>query len=124
VNKEELYNLRHASARNVVERIFGVLKRRFVILTSPPEYSMAIQARIPPALGAVHNFIREHDPDEILDFIGDTRDPNPNLASIHGTLSTGPAQRAEIIHATSRRDQIAHAMWISYQRITQGLGLE
>lgn len=28
-NREELYNLRHASARNVVERIFGVVKRRF-----------------------------------------------------------------------------------------------
>jgi hypothetical protein len=29
VNAQELYNLRHASARNVVERIFGVLKERF-----------------------------------------------------------------------------------------------
>ena len=27
--KEELFNLRHASARNVIERIFGVLKCRF-----------------------------------------------------------------------------------------------
>jgi len=27
---------------------------------------MAIQARIPPALCAVHNFIRFHDEDEIL----------------------------------------------------------
>lgn len=29
VNPKELYNLRHASAHNVVERIFGVLKQRF-----------------------------------------------------------------------------------------------
>ena len=29
-NREELYNLRHSSARNVVERIFGILKRRYV----------------------------------------------------------------------------------------------
>ncbi|KAF9473467.1 hypothetical protein BDN70DRAFT_769014, partial [Pholiota conissans] len=105
----------HASARNVVERIFGVLKRRFVILTSPPEYSMAIQACIPLALGAVHNFIREHNPDEILDFTGDTLDPNPNSGSVHGILGTGPAQHSEIVRATSRRDQIAHAMWVSYQ---------
>ena len=32
-NHEELFNLRHASARNVVERVFGVLKKRWGILT-------------------------------------------------------------------------------------------
>jgi len=30
-NQEELYNLRHSSARNAVERIFGILKRRYVL---------------------------------------------------------------------------------------------
>ena len=29
---EELYNLRHARARNVVERTFGLWKKRFAIL--------------------------------------------------------------------------------------------
>src|ERR1700678_4792845 len=77
-NAEELYNLRHASARNIVERIFGVLKHRFAILIRPPEYNMEIQARIPPALGAVYNFIRDHDPNEILDF-EEPFDPEPGL---------------------------------------------
>src|SRR5215471_13726721 len=31
-NEKELYNLRHASLRNVIERIFGVSKKRFKIL--------------------------------------------------------------------------------------------
>ena len=31
-NKEELFNLRHAQLRNIVERIFGILKRHFRIL--------------------------------------------------------------------------------------------
>ena len=31
-NKYELFNLRHAQARNIIERIFGVLKNRFQIL--------------------------------------------------------------------------------------------
>ena len=66
---EELFNLRHASARNVIEHIFGVLKRRFRILVHPPEYSMDIQARLPPALAALHNFIRIHNPDEIVDIL-------------------------------------------------------
>lgn len=56
--KEELFNLRHASARNAVERVFGVLKRRFRILSIPPEYSLQVQSTIPVALAVIHNFIR------------------------------------------------------------------
>ena len=55
--KEKLFNLRHASAHNVIECIFGMLKCRFWILHLAPEYSMDIQAHIPAALAAVHNFI-------------------------------------------------------------------
>ena len=65
-SKEELYNLRHSSACNVIERTFGVLKCRFRILILPPEFSMRIQAQIPPALCAIHNFIQRYDPSEIL----------------------------------------------------------
>lgn len=36
-NREELFNLRHSSLRNVVERIFGVTKRRFRIFKIAPE---------------------------------------------------------------------------------------
>ena len=64
-NAKELFNQRHASARNVVERIFGILKQCFRILQLPPEYAMEIQSLIPPALAALHNFIRQYDPDEI-----------------------------------------------------------
>ena len=46
-NREELFNLRHASARNVIERIFSVIKRRFHILLLPPKYSIEVQAFIP-----------------------------------------------------------------------------
>ena len=56
-DKKELFNLRHAQARNVIERIFGVLKRRFRILLLAPEYNIEIQNRIPAALAALHNFI-------------------------------------------------------------------
>ena len=30
---------------------------------------MDIRARLPPALAALHNFIRIHDPDEIVDIL-------------------------------------------------------
>jgi len=57
--------MRHVSACNVIERIFEILKQCFRILQLPPEYSMDVQALIPPALAALHNFIRQYDPEEI-----------------------------------------------------------
>ena len=36
--KEELFNLRHAQLRSVIERVFGVLKKRFQILQVAPQY--------------------------------------------------------------------------------------
>jgi len=77
-NPKELFNLRHASARNAIERIFGILKRRFRILHLPPEYSMSIQALIPPALAALHNFIWQHNPDEIQMYDNDDDDDDDN----------------------------------------------
>jgi hypothetical protein len=42
-NAKELFNLRHVSLRNVVERIFGVLKNRFQILARMPSFSVSYQ---------------------------------------------------------------------------------
>ena len=42
-NAKELYNLRHAQQRNAVERIFGVLKKRFPVLNIQPEYPIKTQ---------------------------------------------------------------------------------
>jgi hypothetical protein len=55
---EEVFNLRHSQMRNVIERIFGVLKQRFQILAKPLEYSVDDQAKLVFALTALHNFIR------------------------------------------------------------------
>ena len=67
-NADELFNLRHASARNVIEQIFGVLKWCFRILVHPLQIDIDMQACLPPALAALHNFIQMHDPDDIADF--------------------------------------------------------
>ena len=80
---------------------------------------MDIQARIPPATAAIHNFILDHDPQEEED-ISETPDPNPgNPPAEHdfGTLAHGPANRAEKARAKAKRDQIAQEMWDSYQAI-------
>jgi DDE superfamily endonuclease len=63
-NKEELFNLCHVQARNVIKCIFGVLKKCFHILLIGPEYDIMIQVQILAALCALHNFICIHDPQE------------------------------------------------------------
>jgi hypothetical protein len=98
-------------ARNVIERIFGVLKRRFRILVVPPELDMHWQARLPAALAAVHNFIRDRDPTDIDD-IADPIDPDPGARV--GELSQGLPRGAERDRANRRRDVIAEDMWNQY----------
>src|ERR1700678_2977377 len=113
-NKEELFHLPHFSFRNVIERIFGVLKRRFRILRLAPEYNMQIQAQIPAALCAIHNFISHHDPDEDemedLDDGGDGDD---------GGNDEHRACNEEAIEPSVRRDRIAQGMWDDYKRLLE-----
>ncbi|CAA0820171.1 Unknown protein, partial [Striga hermonthica] len=68
-NFRELYNLRHAKARNVIERAFGILKMRWAILRSCSYYTIRTQNRIIMACALLHNFIRTsmaNDPMEAL----------------------------------------------------------
>jgi len=76
-NAEELFNLRHSSARNIIERIFGIMKNQFAILTIAPHYNMDVQAHLAPALAAIHNFIWLYDPDKILDLLAEADDTQP-----------------------------------------------
>ncbi|XP_031256099.1 uncharacterized protein LOC116114087 [Pistacia vera] len=54
----ELFNYRHASLRNVVERTFGVFKKRFRILDGMNNYPLQKQANIVMACCVIHNFIK------------------------------------------------------------------
>lgn len=56
---EELFNMKHSTARNVIERLFGLLKNRWGILRSPSYYPIKIQNRIIMACCLLHNFIRQ-----------------------------------------------------------------
>ncbi|KAL8480761.1 hypothetical protein ACS0TY_027339 [Phlomoides rotata] len=56
----ELFNHRHSSLRNAIERCFGVLKSRFPMLKwGMPSYTMDRQVKIVIACCVLHNFIRQ-----------------------------------------------------------------
>ena len=105
-------------ARNVIERIFGVLKRRFSLMVASPEYSETKQAKFVPALCVLHNFISTYEQD-IVDA------PITQLGS--GMGCSHRTTRAEVprpawvsegeeLSASARRDKIAKDMWIDYQQ--------
>ena len=94
-----------------------MIKRWFKILIIPPEYSLDIQARVFPALAAIHNYILEKDPVEIDDMLPPSDDDIVARVEDTGRLATEYPRRAERERATVRRDQIAEFMWVDYQRI-------
>ncbi|XP_021830890.1 uncharacterized protein LOC110770970 [Prunus avium] len=58
-NAAELFNLRHASLRNVIERIFSIFKSRFTIFKSAPSFPYKTQAELVLACAGLHNFLRK-----------------------------------------------------------------
>jgi len=120
VNKEELFNLRHAQLRNAIERIFGVLKARFAIVRSASGYDYNSVTCIINAAVIIHNFIRqqgddeydrnpyieEEDTDDEDDEIFDTADSHQE------GLREGPAWR--------KREAIAQTMSYQYQVYING----
>ncbi|PKU71154.1 uncharacterized protein LOC110095181 [Dendrobium catenatum] len=66
---KELFNSRHSSLRSVIERSFGVWKKKWGILRDMPNYSFKKQRLIVVGTMGLHNYIRRHisrnDPDFI-----------------------------------------------------------
>ena len=85
-----------------------------------PHYNIKLQAQIPAALIALHNFIRLHSQRDEEDGEGDEtegedvsdRDEGP-VDNLDAAVDTGD-------DATKAwRDSIAEAMWVDYQRVLQ-----
>lgn len=77
---------------------------------------MSTQARIPPGLAAVHNFILDHDETDIDHYLDD---PDFLEAISTGELGEGSIPRDESERAIVWRDEIATEMWNSYLQFIQ-----
>lgn len=114
-----MYNLRHSTARNCIERCFGVIKRRFKIIATAPEYNIKAQARLIHAVCVLHNFILCHDPTDatVYDVVELQRRPPQTQMEDHVHMQgdementlTGMDSEEDI------REQMAEEMWAQYQ---------
>ena len=82
-------------------------------MVAAPEYTPEIQARVIPALCALHNFIRVHDPDDLdnqdLQEEIERQSPVPGVAELRNRVN-----QAEKKRAVARQEQIASNMWADY----------
>ncbi|KAA0064821.1 retrotransposon protein [Cucumis melo var. makuwa] len=56
-NPKEYFNMKHSLARNVIERVFGVLKGRWAIFRGKSYYPLQVQCRTILACVLLHNLI-------------------------------------------------------------------
>ena len=106
----------------MIERLFGIFKRRFRVFTRPLEYTSLDQARLISALAALHNFIQVHDPNEVT---FTALEGTQSLQNGPGDVENEEVNRSHYISPEERqqaartRDRIALDMWDDYQRELQ-----
>lgn len=109
-NAKELFNHRHSSLRNAIQRSFHVLKTRFPILKLAPQYAFHIQRDIVIAACVIHNYIRREEENDWLfsSVEGMTVDELQDLDEQPEIQLVSTVQEQV---AFSMRDSIAATMW-------------
>ncbi|KAL0540005.1 hypothetical protein IC582_024231 [Cucumis melo] len=98
--------MKHSSARNVIERAFGVLKSRWTILREKPYYPVEVQCRTILACCLLHNLINR----ELTNF-----DIQGNIDEVDSTHATTAADDIHYIETSNEwsqwRDDLAEEMF-------------
>ena len=108
----ELFNYKHFSLCNIIERCFGVLKARFPVSKVMPNYHPRRQICIPIACCVLHNFIRNEA----------CRDRMFEQFEVENMIFAEKQERTTYINMSSRnlaqmsiiRDKIAEDLWCDY----------
>jgi hypothetical protein len=115
-NAQELFNLRHASLRSVIERVFGIMKNRFAVLRHGCQHPLRTQVSLVQALCVVHNYITIH---RNSHGVGGDDDDGGGVAvsASQSDAINEDATGTPDAQADELRDSIAEAMWTQYQHI-------
>jgi len=119
--REELFNLQHSSLRNVVERVYGVAKKRFPLLAHMSSYPFRTQVDLVMSCFMLHNFVRQNqlytDEFNILDHNGfHLGEPDANVPPPDDDDDDAEAD------AVRWRDDIAQRMWDDYVEVLAARG--
>ncbi|CAN1154242.1 Putative nuclease HARBI1 [Linum perenne] len=107
-SREEMYNMRHSKARNVVECAFGVLKMRWALLRDSSWFSPSRVAMIVNACCLLHNFIRRHGGADVFESVYTPEIPTDGME----TPAVGLVSSVEASDEwTQFRNSVADAMW-------------
>ncbi|CAN1316271.1 Protein ALP1-like [Linum perenne] len=109
---EEYYNMKHASARNTIERAFGVLKMRWAILRDTTWFSTRVVTQIINACVLLHNFIKREQGVDI--FERNYRDSEPDFHETADVELISTVQPST--EWTKFRNNLAVEMWENRSR--------
>lgn len=113
IHQRELFNQRHARLRNVIERTFGVFKKRFPIFKFMTNYKPTRQVLMVNACCGLHNFIRRHSTDDSFFTLFEDEDfVPPFVAAQHDpNIPVLDLSQQSLTRMARRRDVIAQSMW-------------
>ena len=117
---QELFNYRHSSLQMVIERCFGVLKARFLILNEMHSFSLSRHRLILTACCALHNFIRMYNQVDEMFHVWEGSFVRNSDATIAGAARVGSGGTEKAFNTQAQRamseyrDVITAAMWADY----------
>ncbi|RKF78496.1 hypothetical protein GcM1_211064 [Golovinomyces cichoracearum] len=139
--KQELFNLRHAKLRNVVERVFGVFKNRFrIFLNGRDGFSLKTQDKLIIACSALHNWINEYGDKPRREWTkmkrkrgGMARRRYETILKQQEKARVNAVPDPELVYLSqkegtryiyAKRDSISDEMWSQYQSYLEARGIE
>lgn len=105
--------MRHAQLRNVIERIFGVAKKKFTIWKKENEYDVRLQVKLVYGVATLHNMMRRAGNEDNIDEEDERVDDG--LEEETQTSSRTESSSPEAKEAAALRDRIARNLWREYQ---------